>query len=185
MVLHAARAAGVAVEEDRVAVRRAEVAGQALERRVVRIVERPQPRLQRGAAERPREDRRLAHRVRAHHAARRAHHAVMIVEIVAPPVDVHEHARERRRQHGAAVLVQVAVEIGRERVGEAVRERGERRIVVVGERGPRKRLRAVVRDADQHGRPRARPRVSDDQERSVHRQRFYCDIPVALVPTLY
>ena len=69
VVSHPARAARVAVEEQRIAVGLTELVEQLLHGRVVGIVERPQSRLEVDEAERAREDRRVAHRVGAHHAA--------------------------------------------------------------------------------------------------------------------
>ena len=60
-----------------------------------------------------------------------AHLAVVVLEVVAPAIDVDEHARERRREDGGAVLVQVAVQIAHERIGEAIGERLEPWLAIV------------------------------------------------------
>src|SRR5439155_1570452 len=73
----------------------------------------------------------VAHGVGAHHPAPRAHLAVLMLEVVAAAVDVDEYARERRGEDGRAVLVQVAVEIAHEGVGEAVSERLEPWLAIV------------------------------------------------------
>ena len=75
----------------------------------------------------------------------------MVLEVVAAAVDVDEHARERRREHGGALLVQVAVEIAHERVGEPVREGLEPGLAIVLARDVGQGLRAVVRHADETG----------------------------------
>src|SRR3989442_816012 len=83
---------------------------------------------------------------------------------VAAAIDVHEHARERRREDGGPILIYVGVEIAHEGVGEAVGEGLERRLAVVVAGDARQGLRAVVGHAHQHRRARPRRRVSDDRE---------------------
>ncbi len=122
VVLHPPRAAGVAVQQQGVAVRPVQLGQELLEGRVVGVVERAQARLEVGEPERPREDGHVAHGVGAHHPAAGAHLALVVLEVVAPAIDVHEHARERGGQHGGPVLVQVAVDVAHEGVGEAVGE---------------------------------------------------------------
>jgi hypothetical protein len=168
VVAHAARAAGVAVQEQGVAVDGAQLGEQALRGGVVGIVECAQPRLQVVRAERPREDGHLAHRVGAHHPAARSYLAFVALKVVPPAVDVHEHPRERGGQHGGAVLVQVAVEVGREGVGEAVGEGLEPGFCVVIPCDVGQGLRAVVGNADQDGRAGSGRGVPDDRE-GLHR----------------
>src|SRR5439155_26799572 len=92
----------------------------------------------------------------------------MMLEIDATSIDVHEHPRERRGEHGGAVLVQLAVHVGGERVGEAVGEGRERRLAVVVGGDAGQRLRSVVWHAHED-RPRGlRRRMPDDGERETH-----------------
>jgi len=164
MVFHPARAPGVAIEEQRPAVGLTELGEQALQGPIVGVVERLQSLLEVGERERTREDRRVAHGVGAHHPAPGAHLAVRVLEVIAAAIDVDEHARERRRQHGGPILIEVGVEIGREGVGKAVGEGRERRLAVVVAGDVGQGLGAVVGHAHQHRRARPRRGVSDDRE---------------------
>src|SRR5207245_2760304 len=105
VVFHPARAPGVAIEEHRVAVGITELREQALQGRVVGIVERPQSLLEVGERERTRKDGRIAHGVGAHHPTSGAHLAVLVLEVVAAAIDVHEDARERCREDGGRPTV--------------------------------------------------------------------------------
>src|SRR5712692_4027952 len=105
VVLHPPRAPGVTVEEQRVPVGLAQLGEQELQGRVVGVVERPQALLEVAEPERTREDRRVAHGVGAHYAAPGAHLAVLVLEVVAAAIDVHEHARERCRQDRGPILI--------------------------------------------------------------------------------
>src|SRR5262249_41224654 len=92
----------------------------------------------------------------------RAHLAVALLEVVAPPVDVHEHARDRRGEDGGAVLVEVAVDVAGEGVREAVGEGLEAGLPGIlagdGREGPG----AEGGPTHQHRRPRAGSRSAHD-----------------------
>jgi len=66
MVVHPPRAAGVAIEEQGVAMGLTQLAQQAVQGQVVRVVEHLQSCLEIDGRQRPGEDRHVAHRVRAH-----------------------------------------------------------------------------------------------------------------------
>ena len=149
----------------------AQPAEQALQGRVVGVVEGPQPVLQVGQTERTGEDGRVALGVGAHHAATRAHLAPRVLEVVPAAIHVDEDARERRGEDGGPVLVQVAVEIAREGVGVAVGEGLEPRLRVVVTRDVGQRQGAVVGHAHQDGCRPLRDRMANDGEGEVHRVR--------------
>src|SRR5215475_10678211 len=175
VVMHAARASCVAVEEDGEAVLLAELAQELVESRVVGVVVRAQALLEIGGGEGPRKEWDVTHGVGAHHAAARAHLAVALLEVIAPPVDVHEHARDRRREDGGAVLVEVTIDVAREGVREAVGEGLEARLAVVVPSDVRKGPGAEVGHAHQDWRPRARRRSAHDGKRlgGVHASPCY------------
>ena len=89
----------------------------------------------------------------ADHPTPRADFTIEMLEVIAPAVDVDEHARERRGQDRGPVLVQIGVEITGEGIGEPVRKGLEVRLAVVGAGDVGQGLRAVVRHAHQHRRP--------------------------------
>src|SRR5262249_42546476 len=100
--------------------------------------------------------------------------AVALLEVIAPPVDVHEHARDRRSEDGGAVLVEVTIDVAREGVREAVGEGLEAwlAVVVAGDVG--EGARAEVGHAHQHRRSHARRRSAHDGKRlGVHARPCY------------
>jgi hypothetical protein len=163
VVLHPARAARVAVEEHGVSEGVLDLAEEALEGRVVGIVEVVQALFEIGQAERPGEDGHVAHGVRADDPTPGAHLAVVLLEVIAAAVHVDEHARVGRGEHGRPVLVQVTIEIAHKGVGEAVGEGLEPGLPVILAGNVGQGLRAVVRHAHEDGRARARRGMPDDR----------------------
>ena len=171
VVLHAPRAAGVPVNEQGVAVGGANLAQQAFEAGVVRVVIRLQAGFKLVQGERLGEDGGVADGVRAHHAAMRANRAVLRLEIVAAAVHVHKDARQRRGQYGSALLVQVGVKVADEGVGEPVGEGFKPGFAIIVGRHAGQGLGAEVGNADQDGAAGRLgiSRVFDDGERLRHR----------------
>jgi hypothetical protein len=164
VVFHPARAPGVTVEENRVAVRVAKPGEEAIQRRIVRIVERLQSLLEVGEPERAGEDGHVSHGMGAHHAAPRAHVAVVMLEVVAAAIDVDEHAGERRCEDGRAVLVKVRVDVAGEGIRKAVGKGLEPRLTVIVAGDVGQGTGAVVRHAHEDGRPGPLRGAPDDRE---------------------
>ncbi len=189
MVLHPARAPGVAIEQHRVPVGVTELGEQVLQSRVVGIVERLQLRFEVGEPERARKDGRVARGMGAHHPASGAHLAVVVLEVIAAAIDVDEHARKRRREDRGPVLMQIGVEIAREGVGKPVGEGFEPGLAVVVAGDVGQRLRAVVGHAHQDRRALPRRGMPDDRERALHGRcpselsMMACGTDVAASPT--
>ncbi|MDP3937880.1 MAG: hypothetical protein Q8R92_07065 [Deltaproteobacteria bacterium] len=137
---------------------------QVLQHRVVGIVKRLAPLFEGGDPERARKDGRIAHGVGAHHPTPGVHLAVVVLEVIAAAIDVHDHARKRRREDGCPVLVQVAVEIAHEGIGISVGEGFEPGLAVIVPGDLRQRLRAVVGHAHQDRRAPLRIGLPDDWE---------------------
>ena len=170
VVLHPAGAAGVAVEEQRVAVGVAELAEQAVQGRVVRDRRGPgvAPRARRSPSGRAKMGTSRMVWVRT--TPRRERTSPSVCSKSSRRRLTSTNMRENGRgQHGGAVLVQIAVEIAREGVGEAVGEGLEPRLAVVVPGDVGQGLGAVVGHADQDGRARPGLGVSDDREGMLHR----------------